>query len=107
MSKEVALSNKIQPVCLPRPNKLNYPANINVYAIGWGVLNELENKVSDVLYNVKLKLFHRSACKLVAHGTKKNWTNQICSGKNELFKSNLSNIVPIFPTIDKKFYKFF
>lgn len=83
MSKEVPLSNKIQPACLPRPNRLNYPANSDVYVIGWGLLSQWDFEVPDILYNVKMKMFDKSACKLVAQEIPKNWTNQICAGKKK------------------------
>ena len=53
----VELSDEIQVACLP-PQSIDIPKrrgfNTTVYAVGWGVLNQTDNSVPNLLQNIAL-----------------------------------------------------
>lgn len=75
----MVFTEKIQPSCLPNKTHKDYlnTYNDDVWTVGWGINDE--NKMSDKLMNVQLRLFEFEECKLF----KKNKSSslQICAGK--------------------------
>jgi trypsin len=77
LSQSLALSNSIQIACLPPsagfPNKFNVPT----YASGWGLMNENDNYIPDILQNVILTIYPPATCNNVGPISS---NGQICAG---------------------------
>lgn len=84
LNQDAEINQEVQVACLPSPSSKKYPnsnPNIkNVYAVGWGLLNETDKDTPDDLYNVKLNLYDGSYCDNELTFNPKNWDSQICAG---------------------------
>ena len=79
LTNEVTLNNYIQTACLPTSSSTSYPGvNLDVYAAGWGFLNNYDATTPNLLYNVKLSTYATSQCPYSGFDT----AGMICAGRN-------------------------
>ena len=85
----VQLTSNIQIACLPNPRwPLNYPIpGQPAWIVGWGVTEEESDLPSEMLRNVRIKIYDGSACNSVLTNKQKDWNSQICAGDFEIFFS--------------------
>lgn len=83
LDKDVELNEFIQLACLPQESS-NYPGNrLDVYAVGWGLVDPSVTEQPSNLRNVKLSVYDESYCEI--YGAVKN--SRICAGDLNGFKS--------------------
>ena len=75
------LTDYIQVACLPTDKSPSYPKeNTTVFAVGWGVLKEDDEYISNELQNVQLTVYNSTYCTNLTEYTT-DWNSQLCVGK--------------------------
>jgi hypothetical protein len=78
LTTDVTLNSFIQTACLPPYSSVYYPGlNMDVFAVGWGLLASTDSTTPNILYNVKLKTHTQSQCPYSIF----NNFGMICAGK--------------------------
>ena len=78
-SLDVTSNSKLAFICLPSAGKDPFKTNTNLVAIGWGVLKESSNYVSNSLQQVTVKAYSDSSSECIK-ADKTNSTTQFCAG---------------------------
>ncbi len=79
MSESVTLNQNIQVACLPKQQSANYPVPfMDAFTAGWGDTDENGGSSTNILQNVKLKIYETNLCNNVLNEIPKDWTKQMC-----------------------------